>query len=66
MAYLHAPVVGDNKYGNAIINEIVQRRHGVEHQLLIADELVFPMGEEIKRIKIDLPEKFTEVFMERQ
>ncbi len=66
MAYLHAPVVGDNKYGNATINEIVQRRHGVEHQLLIADELVFPMGEEIKRIKIDLPEKFTEVFMERQ
>lgn len=66
MAYLNAPVVGDSKYGNAAINEIVRRRHGVSHQLLIADELVFPMGEEVKKIQIDVPEIFTEVFMQRR
>ncbi len=66
MAYLNAPVVGDGKYGNAAINEIVRRRHNVAHQLLIADELVFALGDEIKRIKIEVPEKFMEVFTERQ
>ncbi len=65
MAFIGSPVIGDHKYGNAAMNEIVQRRYNVFFQLLIADEIVFPFENEIKRIKIDIPELFYRVLEKR-
>lgn len=65
MAFIGAPVIGDNKYGNIAINEIAKRRHDVSFQLLIANEIIFPLENEIKRIKIDVPELFYKVLEKR-
>ncbi len=65
MAHIGAPVVGDMKYGNNSINEIAKRRYNVMHQLLIANELIFPLGDEVKRIYVDVPDVFYKVFEKR-
>ena len=65
MAHVGAPVVGDIKYGENSINEIAKRRYNVTHQLLIAHELIFPFGDEVKKISVDVPDVFYKVFEKR-
>ncbi len=65
MAFIGSPVVGDHKYGNVAMNEIAKRRYNISFQLLIANEIILPLGNEIKRIKIDVPELFYKVLEKR-
>lgn len=65
MAHIGAPVVGDIKYGNNSINEIAKRRYNAASQLLIANELIFPLEDEMKRIFIDVPDVFYKVLEKR-
>ncbi|MEL7569219.1 MAG: RluA family pseudouridine synthase [Eubacteriaceae bacterium] len=65
MAHIGAPVVGDVKYGNNSINEIAKRRYSVASQMLIANELIFPLEDEMKRIFIDVPDVFYKVLEKR-
>lgn len=65
MAHIGAPVVGDIKYGNNSINEIAKRRYNAASQMLIANELIFPLGDEMKRIFIDVPDVFYKVLEKR-
>jgi len=65
MAHLGAPVAGDVKYGKASVNEIIKRRYHAVHQLLIANELIFPLGNEMKMISVKIPDIFFKVFEKR-
>lgn len=65
MAHIGASVIGDIKYGNISINEIAKRRYSVASQMLIANELIFPLEDEMKRIFVDVPDYFYKIFEKR-
>lgn len=64
LASIGHPIVGDTKYGNAKINQELQKTTGLHHQLLHAYRLVFPILQEVgsalsqKEIKAPLPKQF--------
>lgn len=67
LASIGHPVIGDWKYGIKSVNEVYQRRYGVESQLLHAWELVFPVTQgsllalSEKKITAKVPELFYQV-----
>ena len=64
LAALSHPVIGDNKYGNPIINRKFRSDYGIRNQLLHAYQLIMPEFEgqlqnlSGKVINSELPEKF--------
>lgn len=67
LAALNHPVIGDNKYGNAIVNRKFRSDYGVRNQLLHACQLIMPeFNGELdnlsgKTITAELPANFKEV-----
>lgn len=47
LAYLGHPIIGDPKYGEAVLNKAVRQKYGLTHQLLHAYQMVFEDGTEI-------------------
>ena len=67
LAALGHPVIGDNKYGNIMLNRKFRKEYGVKNQLLHAYELIMPeFKERLENIsgqdfKADLPCDFEDV-----
>lgn len=58
LASVGHPLIGDYKYGDRKVNDIIRKKYGLTHQLLHAEQVVFPNGE---TIKAPLPEVFTRI-----
>ena len=41
MAYIHHPVIGDNKYGDFLLNKEIEKKYGITNQILVANYLKF-------------------------
>ena len=62
MAYIHHPVIGDNKYGDFLLNKKFEKEYGLVNQFLVANYLKFhnldyPLDYlNEKEFKIDIPD----------
>lgn len=58
LASIGHPLIGDYKYGDRKVNDIIRKKYGLTHQLLHAEKVVFPNGE---TIEAPLPEVFIRI-----
>ena len=67
LAYNGHPIVGDYKYGNAIVNKEVMREYKINSQMLISYKLEMPeLPDELsdlsnRTFEIDIPKKFKDI-----
>lgn len=70
LASLGHPVLGDGKYGEAILNNRLRRKHHIRYHLLHAYEIIFDEQEDAltglsgQTVRAPLPEEFSELLTE--
>lgn len=67
MAYINHPVIGDNKYGDFLLNKRIEKEYGLVNQFLVANylkfhNLDFPLDYlNEKEFKIDVPNDIVQI-----
>ncbi len=67
MAYINHPVIGDNKYGDFLLNKEVEKKYGITNQFLVANylkfhKLDFPLDYlSEKEFKVDVPNNIVQI-----
>lgn len=68
MAYIGHPVIGDNKYGDFLLNKEVEKKYGITNQILVANylkfhNLDFPLSYLNEKVfQIDMPNSIAQIF----